>query len=130
MFSHDRDLHAHLAELQPKPTPPARPKRTPKASAKRSAGIVTFYDARRGFGFAKDDSGESIFVGARSIAKAEISNLTAGDKISFAVEKTKKGPAAIDIELLDHAPAPTTTLHQCPCCDAIGKHRWDCELAA
>jgi hypothetical protein len=69
MFDYDPNLARHLAELQPKPTP------RPKASAKRSAGVVTFYDGRKGFGFARDENGGDVFLGSRNLTLAQINNL-------------------------------------------------------
>jgi CspA family cold shock protein len=126
-FTYDNDLHAHLVAQQPAPKP-ERPKRR-KASAKRSAGTVTFFDGRKEFGFVRDDeAGCDVFIGGRTLGKGGISTLKIGDRISYAIDrKNSRGPAAIDVVLEEHAPAPTR-IHQCPVCDGIGQHRWNCDL--
>lgn len=59
-------------------------------------GTVTFFNDSKGYGFIKDlKSQDSIFVHVNSL-KTPIKQ---GDKVTFDVEMTPKGPSAIDVQL-------------------------------
>ncbi|GAA4452624.1 hypothetical protein GCM10023189_16280 [Nibrella saemangeumensis] len=59
-------------------------------------GTVTFFNESKGYGFIKDvKSQDSIFVHVNSL-KTPIKQ---GDKVTFDVEMTAKGPSAIDVQL-------------------------------
>lgn len=62
-------------------------------------GIVTTYDAFKGFGFIRRDKGRDVFFHFMDIADEK--EPTAGDKVKFQVEKTKRGPKAIHLKLID-----------------------------
>ncbi len=60
------------------------------------SGTVTHYNDSKGYGFIKDEkSQESIFVHANSLNAA----IKEGDKVTFEVEVTHKGPNAKDVKL-------------------------------
>lgn len=61
-----------------------------------SLGTVKFFNQSKGFGFITPDSGEKdVFVHANNI----IDNITDGDKVSFDLESTEKGPSAINVRV-------------------------------
>lgn len=57
-------------------------------------GTVKFYNEPKGFGFITPDAGgQDVFVHATGL-KSKIKD---GDKVSYVVEQTKKGPSAKDV---------------------------------
>jgi|SaaInlStandDraft_1057018.scaffolds.fasta_scaffold372469_1 cold shock protein len=61
-----------------------------------SLGTVKFFNQSKGFGFITPDSGDKdVFVHANNI----IDNITDGDKVSFDLESTEKGPSAINVRV-------------------------------
>ena len=61
-----------------------------------SLGIVKFFNQSKGFGFITPESGDKdVFVHANNI----IDNITDGDKVSFDLESTEKGPSAINVRV-------------------------------
>jgi CspA family cold shock protein len=62
-----------------------------------SLGTVKFFfNQSKGFGFITPDSGDKdVFVHANNI----IDNISDGDKVSFDLESTEKGPSAINVRV-------------------------------
>ena len=61
-----------------------------------SLGTVKFFNQSKGFGFITPESGEKdVFVHANNI----IDNISDGDKVSFDLESTEKGPSAINVRV-------------------------------
>jgi len=89
------------------PTPkPARPtskkpakKEAPSAnSADREEGEVKWFNVTKGFGFITRDNGEEIFVHFRSIRGEGRRSLRDGQRVSYVVSDSDKGPQAEDVE--------------------------------
>ncbi len=60
-------------------------------------GIVKFYSGHKGFGFIKDaDSSKEYFVHSSGLKESIKEN----DKVSFELEKGKKGLNAVNVKLL------------------------------
>ncbi|MBK6546178.1 MAG: cold shock domain-containing protein [Saprospiraceae bacterium] len=60
-------------------------------------GVVTFFNESKGYGFIRDqNSKDSIFVHANSLNVP----LRENDKVSFEVEKGKKGPVAKSVTII------------------------------
>ena len=60
-------------------------------------GTVKFFNDTKGFGFiAQEDGSKDVFVHVSGL----IDDIQEGDKVSFEVEDTKKGPAAIEVRVL------------------------------
>ena len=71
----------------------------PPAAGAGMQGTVNFYDPVRGFGFiAPDDGGRDIFVHHVALSHAGLETLDAGERVSFRVEETQRGPQARDVE--------------------------------
>ena len=69
-----------------------------------STGKVKWYNARKGFGFIEQESGDKdIFVHASAVKSAGLRRLQEGDKVSFDVEDSPKGPNAINIKVVEEA---------------------------
>ena len=71
-------------------------------STEKSIGSVKWYNADKGFGFIEQDGGgKDVFVHATTLARAGLSGLTEGQRVSMQIGEGKKGPEARSIELLD-----------------------------
>ncbi|WP_136517368.1 cold-shock protein [Cellulomonas telluris] len=91
---------------------PLGPEAARQAAASDGAdGTVTFYDAEKGFGFAvRDDGGEDVFVHAKALMG--VTELVEGDRITFDVAESDRGPQAREVRLVGgsgprRAPAPS-----------------------
>ena len=83
-----------------KPTPGASPVTTTGAGT-RQHGQVKWFNVSKGFGFITRDDGEEIFVHFRSIRGGGRRGLRDGQKVTFIVADSDKGPQAEDVEALD-----------------------------
>ena len=69
-----------------------------------STGKVKWYNARKGFGFIEQESGDKdIFVHASAVKSAGLRRLQEDHKVSFDVEDSPKGPNAINIKVVEEA---------------------------
>jgi cold shock CspA family protein len=64
----------------------------------RHQGSVKWFNAAKGFGFITMDTGEEIFVHFRSIRGEGRRSLEDGQRVSFVVAETDKGPQAEDVD--------------------------------
>jgi cold shock CspA family protein len=63
-------------------------------------GVVTFFNASKGYGFIKDlQTQESIFVHVNALTEP----LNEQDKVTFSTTQTPKGPNAVDVTVLKPA---------------------------
>ena len=59
-------------------------------------GTVKFFNNNKGFGFITPDSGEKdVFVHANNL----VDDINEGDKVSYDLESTDKGPSAINVRV-------------------------------
>ena len=58
-------------------------------------GTVKFFNTRKGFGFIEGEDSKDIFVHANNI----IDQIKDGDKVTYEVEDTPKGPSAINVKI-------------------------------
>lgn len=65
-----------------------------------SEGRVKWFNEKKGFGFIEKDDGEDIFVHFSAIQDTGFKTLTEGQRVSFDVEKGKKGLAAVNVKTL------------------------------
>ena len=67
----------------------------------REEGQVKWFNVSKGFGFITKDDGEEIFVHFRSIRGEGRRSLRDGQRVSFVVAQSDKGPQAEDVEGVD-----------------------------
>jgi len=61
-----------------------------------SNGTVKFFNESKGFGFiTPDDGSKDVFVHANNLNET----IREGDKVSFEVEDSQKGPNAVDVRV-------------------------------
>jgi len=58
---------------------------------------VKWFNANKGYGFIKREEGQDLFVHFSSINMQGYKSLTEGDKVSFEVEDTDRGPQAKNV---------------------------------
>jgi len=62
-----------------------------------SNGTVKFFNNEKGFGFiTPDDGGKDVFVHANGL----MDDIGEGDKVSFDVEEGRKGPNAVNVQIV------------------------------
>ena len=66
-----------------------------------SNGTVKWYNARKGYGFVEKENGEKdVLVHASAVKAAGLNRLEEGQKISYEIEDSPKGPNAVNIKVL------------------------------
>ena len=61
-------------------------------------GTVKWFNANKGYGFIKRDSGEDVFVHYRAIAGDGFKSLDEGDRVQFEVQQGPKGLQAANVQ--------------------------------
>jgi CspA family cold shock protein len=77
--------------------PQAAPVPAGKEAEDRESGKVKWFNVSKGFGFIVKDDGEEIFVHFRSIRGEGRRSLRDGQRVSFHVADSEKGPQAEDV---------------------------------
>lgn len=61
-------------------------------------GTVKWFDDNRGYGFiAPDDGGEDVFVHYSAVQMAGFATLDEGQRVTFDMEQSEKGPRASNV---------------------------------
>ena len=60
-------------------------------------GIVKWFNDRKGFGFIEQDDGPDVFVHHSGINATGFKSLDEGDRVSFDIEESNRGPAAKNV---------------------------------
>ena len=63
-------------------------------------GTVKWFNDQKGYGFISRAEGEDVFVHFSSIAQEGFRSLGEGDKVSFDVEQSERGPHAVNVTKL------------------------------
>lgn len=61
-------------------------------------GIVKWFNDRKGYGFITQEDGQDLFVHYSHIEMPGFKTLTEGDRVSFEVEETDRGPQAKNVK--------------------------------
>jgi len=60
-------------------------------------GTVKWFDGRKGYGFISRENGEDVFVHFSNITQEGFKSLNEGDKVSFEVQDSERGPQAVNV---------------------------------
>lgn len=63
-------------------------------------GIVKWFSEKKGYGFIEQKDGKDLFVHHSAIDMPGFKTLAEGDRVSFEVEETERGPAAKNVSKL------------------------------
>jgi CspA family cold shock protein len=63
-------------------------------------GTVKWFNEKKGYGFIEQEDGPDVFVHYSGIKSSGFKSLKEGDRVSFDIEKGKKGPAAVNVTVL------------------------------
>lgn len=69
--------------------------------AKRTTGVVRWFDGSKGFGYINAEGGEDVFVHYTAISGQDAPLLMEGDQVAFFLEHTVRGPQASDVTRLN-----------------------------
>lgn len=64
-------------------------------------GTVKWFDDRKGYGFISDESGRDVFVHFSKINMEGFKTLKEGQKVTFEVEDSDKGPQAVNVTVAE-----------------------------
>ena len=65
-----------------------------------ATGIVKWFDDRKGYGFIEQEDGPDVFVHHSGINANGFKSLREGDRVSFDIEQGNKGPAAVNVTVV------------------------------
>lgn len=68
-----------------------------KEAIEMAKGTVKWFNDSKGFGFIAAEDGQDVFVHHSSIAGGGFKSLHEGQKVTFDIENTAKGPRAVNV---------------------------------
>ena len=63
-------------------------------------GTVKWFSDKKGYGFIEQEDGQDIFVHYSSIDTPGFKSLSEGDRVSFEVQESERGPEAKNVKKL------------------------------
>ena len=60
-------------------------------------GVVKWFNVRKGFGFIEQEEGPDVFVHHTGIEGSGFKSVNEGDKVTFEIEESPKGPCAVNV---------------------------------
>jgi CspA family cold shock protein len=69
--------------------------------AKRTTGVVRWFDGSKGYGYIDSEDGVNVFVHYRDITEKGLRLLSEGEQVAFFLEDTIRGPQATDVTRLN-----------------------------
>ena len=63
-------------------------------------GQVKWFNEKKGYGFIQQEGGGDLFVHYSAIQGDGFKSLKEGQKVSFEIEETPKGPKAKDVQII------------------------------
>ena len=63
-------------------------------------GIVKWFSNKKGYRFIEQQDGPDVFVHHSGIDTTGFKSLKEGDRVTFEIEKDKKGPAAVKVRVI------------------------------
>jgi len=65
--------------------------------ANRISGTVKWFNREKGYGYITPDTGEDMYVANNGIRSHDFRSLSDGQRVSFLVKETNRGPQADDV---------------------------------
>jgi CspA family cold shock protein len=63
-------------------------------------GTVKWFNEKKGYGFIEQEDGTDVFVHFSGITGSGFKTLYEGDRVSFDIEESEKGPAASNVTVI------------------------------